>query len=132
MEWGRTSLFIGLLALLVSFQITGPGYNAYRFAYLHGPCVMGGWEGQPTDEVCSRLTQTSSQLWRKGASNERECIDIIDRRVTSHIIGSLIVVIIFTVYHTFQCMSYLFFWSMFSGMGRNDPAIRSLGGVSPF
>ena len=96
---------------LLAAWIAREGYSAYRFVYLHGPAMMGGWEGQPIEEICARLTQTSSLLWQEGASTREDCVAIIDRKVTSHLVGSLTVVAVATAYHVFQCLSYLVFWS---------------------
>ena len=114
MHWKEIYLSIGAVFIILATQVTTTGYEIYRFIFLHGPAFMGGWEGQPPAEVCSRLTQTSSQLWREGIFNREECSAMIDRKVTSHIVGSLILITIVTMYHTFQCVSYLLVWSAYS------------------
>lgn len=99
-----------IVAPLLAVQTARGSYATYRFVYLHGPAIMGGWEGQAIEEVCSKLTQTSSQLWQRG-STRAECIGIIDRKVTSHLVGSLTVVAIAMAYHVSKYAAHVLIWS---------------------
>ena len=119
------ALGLGLLTvaspLALSWVASG-AYGVYRFAYLHGPGVMGAWEGQPVEEVCARLTQTPLRMWL-GTAASGECAALIDRKVTSHLVGSLAVIAAVTLYHAFQCLSYLLFWSACSRLRGRDAAL---------
>lgn len=59
-------------------------WAAARYLYLHGPAVLGGWEGQPLTDVCARLTNTEAAMWEY---NVDECHALVERKVTALLIG---------------------------------------------
>jgi hypothetical protein len=34
-----------------------------KFLYMHGPSILGFYEGLPADEICSRLTNVNKEIW---------------------------------------------------------------------
>lgn len=71
-------------------------YSLCRQIYLKGPGILGCWEGQTIEDVCSHLTRTSAGMWH---SQMDTCVEIIDRKVVAHCIGIMIVLSIIVVYH---------------------------------
>ena len=114
---------------LVAIQVARGGFSSYRFLYLNGPAIMGGWEGHPPADICAQLTHVSPQIWSRELWTKRECAALIDRKVTSHLVGSLVVIAVCALYHISQCASYLLMWRALGSI--TPPAPRAIGFSSP-
>ena len=56
-----------------------------RIMYMNAPSfgnVFGGWNGMNEDDICARMTNTSSSMWA-GRARNLECFDIIQKRFDS-------------------------------------------------
>ena len=86
-----------LFPILWHLSLTG-----LRFVYLRGPSSFGGWEGLPIEDVCARLTHTRSALWVQEGVHHQDCVEAVDRKVVSYIIGTMTIFVICLVYHIIQ------------------------------
>ena len=80
--------------------------SAVRVVYLNGPSVLGGWEGQSSIDICSRITATASGVW---VSNPGECDKLIEKKIYAHLIGWLAVLICVATYQ-FISAAWSFYW----------------------
>ena len=84
-----------------------------KYVMLHGPRMLGCWEGDSPSDVCGRLSGVSSSLWHENAS---ECEDMIDRRVQGLSVFLELFVMIVMGY---QLVSFLMHYLWFKLMMRS-------------
>lgn len=78
-----------LTLMLVAKKVSEILFAAGQVIYTEGPTFFGGWEGQPHQDICARLTATPAATWRlHGLETATEaCEELIMRKVKANLIG---------------------------------------------
>lgn len=84
-----------LLACASSNHILRVSMQWYHTLYVSGPGWLGGWEGTPTHDICAQISRTTSDLWIR---NPQECVDMLSRKVVSHLIGLVVITLSLVIY----------------------------------
>ena len=82
---------------------------------------MGLWEGRDESDICSSLTKVDAHHW---ANMSEACHDLVDRKVTSSLVGLGIVLAATTVYNVWITgVRYITQRSLVSSFGPVDKAV---------
>ena len=72
--------------------------------YLHGPTVagVGGWHGHTPASICSQMTDSSEDFWKRSPENMAECHRLIAQQFYSWIVLAETVVYFIVVFRAAQ------------------------------
>lgn len=104
-------------------------FRTGHIMYMHGPGMLGGWEGQADADICARLTSTASDVWFR---NQNECRALIEKKVTAYVIGAVLICAAFLMYHAIATLWKYCWWRFAMRWSSVEAAIPKPHAEPPF